>query len=116
MIFFRWSRISVDYPLPEVDMYDLLYYMSGLFLRHLNTLETLKLGTSYVTSFPAYFCSVIVYSDLSSSVENILYTSAEYFCNKFSLTMLCFYLSLFAEEFCDKVSLTMLRSDPLTSL
>ena len=62
--------MSVNYSLHEVDMYDLSYDTSVLFLPHSNTLETLKLGTSYFTSFPASFCSVIVYSDLSSSVEH----------------------------------------------
>ena len=69
--------MSVKYSFSEVAMYDLSYDTSGLFLPHSNTLEALKLGTSYVNSFPSSFCSVIVYSDLSISVEHSLSTSAE---------------------------------------
>ena len=93
-------------------MYALSYDTSGLFLPHSNTLETLQLqGTSYVTSFSASFWSLIVNSNFYSSVEHSLSTSAEYFCDKVSLTMIFYYLSSFAEQLCDKVLCTMMRFD-----
>ena len=91
--------MSVKYSLPEVAMYAFSYDTSGLFLPHSNTLETLKLGTSYVISFPSSFCSVIVYYDLSISVEHSLSTSTEQVCNKSFLAILCFDSSLLAEKF-----------------
>ena len=75
--FFRWSRMLVKYSLPSVAMYDLLYDTSGLFLLHSNTLETLKIGTLYVTSFPSSFRSVTVYYDLCIFVKHCLSTSSE---------------------------------------
>ena len=49
--------------------------LSRNFLLRLNTLKMLKkFGTSYLISLFAYFCSLIVHSDFSSSVE--LYSSS----------------------------------------
>ena len=57
------------------------------------------------------FLFLIVYYDLSISVEHSLSTSSEYFCDKVLLTMLCFDSSLFVEQFCDKILCTMMCFD-----
>ena len=83
--------------------------LSSIFLPHLNTFNTLEcFVTSYVTSLFASCCSIIVYSDLSSSLELNSSSSTELFCGTFLLKMVRFDLPLSVEQLYDKVLCTIM--------